>query len=849
MKIKNDKTKNGIKKTAALIILALILCLCFLFASFSALTNQYKTNIAYSSAYHLIEINRQGKTNISAFLQKEQNLAKDIAYEIENGEFSSADELFSYMGFHQEIWGEDDIYVYTENGLCVNRNKVVQNNGSASELAFETIQNKELFRLVKSQAEYAISVNTSLKIRGSKIVALSVVHNLDTLIDDMGIESFEGAGSIYLTRQNGVKICSSGGENVKSVYNVLSLFNDGSLSSIDGNEKDINTTMANGTEGAFLFSADKMPQNYVIATPVSFMGETLYLFNIVPQNVVNRTMNEFTRNIILLSALVIVLFALLFIFYLWKSYRYDEGINSRDRLFDILVSETKNAFMLLETGSEKPIYISSNMNDILKEEINGIEKHGDGFCLLGKKNENGTVLSLINESLSDWNGKQEFLSGYLPYGTKNKQGYLSLSIYPVASKEGEFVGIVQDVTPEYKREQSLREALTLADSANRAKTQFLSSISHDIRTPLNAIINMTRFLQQDMSNEKAAGEEIQIIRDSSEHLLKLINNVLDLSRIESGKMSFTNTPFNINDTLEQVCGIVRPLCSDKKQNFIFDANIMHPRLIGDSLRLNQILINILNNAVKFTPENGTISFKVTELESIKSESAPFCFEIADNGIGIPSDKLEAIFDPFSRVENKAVHDTEGSGLGLAITKNFINALGGEIKVKSTVGKGSVFSVELNYTVDYSDTAYNRQVYDEKRLNSRFDGKRAMLAEDNAINVEIAAMILKKWGFTIENAKNGSIAVEMFEKHDENYYDIVYMDIQMPVMDGYEATRRIRLLNKKYAKTVPIVAMTANAFAEDVEKARISGMNAHIAKPIDVGELHRVTDRLINVEEE
>lgn len=849
MNEKNAKQNSGMKKIVLRLTGGLILCLGVIFLLFYGLTQQYRHNSAFSSAFHLIEINRQGKTNIESFLLKDKSAALSLAREMETGSVSTEEELVSAMKFFMETWNEDDIYVYTQRGQCFNSERVVQNNGEASRIASETVQKGESFNIVKSQIEYAVAVNTKLQFQGSGIAAISVVHNLDTLIEDIGLRSFDGRGEIYLTRQNGVTVCHSQSESAKFRYNLLSVLTQGSLQELKGSGMTIEESMAAGQEDAFLYDTKNGEPRYVVLTPVHFMGETLYLFNLVPQQAVNQTMDEYTRNISLLSGAVIFLtvflFALFFLLYYRRSRRFDADLESRERLFDLLVSETHNAFMLLYEGNKKPAYISSNLKRLLQKEDLLIRECGGKYCLSGNIiDSNDKSISQINAALSSWNGEKEFDSGYLPYEIDHEERYFRLSLHPAFSQKGEFVGIVQDLTPEYHREESLREALKLADSANRAKTQFLSSISHDIRTPLNAIINMTRFLQESPDDREETVRDLAVIRQSSEHLLCLINDVLDMSRIESGKLSFANAEFRMETVLNEVCGIIRPLCGAKSLHFFSEpVLIRHSCLVGDALRLNQILINILNNAVKFTPPDGTVRLEVTELAAIKSEEIPFRFTIKDTGMGIPPDKVNSIFEPFSRVENEIVHETEGTGLGLAITKRFVDALGGTIKVESTLGQGSTFTVELIYKVSDTRPA-DAEVRNGLPAARRFDGMRALLAEDNEINTIIAVRILSEWGFAVESAKDGREALHLFLSHPEGYYSIVYMDIQMPEMNGYEASLAIRQSGRKDASTVPIVAMTANAFAEDVERARVVGMNAHIAKPLNLEELNRITGKLI-----
>ncbi len=842
--------KHGMKKVTIIMILLLSLCMCIIFALFHNLTLQYRRDTASSGASHLIEVNLQGKENILALLNQEKLLTMDICDEMEGDPQRSESELMTYLSHHKTLWGADDIYIYTASGLCVNLDGAVQNNGDASKFAYETVQAGETFRCVKSLAEYCCRVDTDIKVQGSNVVAVSVIHNLDSLIDDMNFRPFGGAGCVYLCRENGVRICQSCGANVRMVYNIASLFENGTTDQLFGTWQNLREAMNSRMEAAFLYQETGSDAEYVVFTPIVFMEQSMYLVTIVPQAIVNQTLNLFSHRVIFLSTTVIVLITLLFIgffiLYQRRSRRYDAGIRSRERLFDLLVSQTSNAFMLFDTRKKNPVYVSSNAKQVFGTASLELRREATGFVLDHGASEENSTISAVNSALSDWDGSKPFFSGYLPTCSPGEDArYLQLDLYPIADDALEYIGIIRDATREYQNEKNLREALALANSANQAKTQFLSSVSHDIRTPLNAIVNMTRFLQQDIGNPGKAQDEISVINQSSAQLLGLINDVLDLSRIESGKLELTNKPFNMTTLIEGVRKIIQPLCAAKKQELtLHTEGITHVNLIGDAMRLNQILINILNNAMKFTPENGEVSFSVEELPSIKENLFPFRFTIQDNGIGISPENIKNIFSPFARDDRDSVRQTEGSGLGLAITKNLVDAQAGRISVESTVGKGSVFTIELCFTANIEDAPERQSASEPVNRGLRFDGLLALVAEDNQINLKIVRTILEQWGFKIEAAENGTIALQKFKDSPEGGFHIIYMDIQMPVMNGYECARAIRACNRTDAATIPIVAMTANAFSEDVERARASGMNAHTAKPINPDEVYRITAELL-----
>lgn len=531
-----------------------------------------------------------------------------------------------------------------------------------------------------------------------------------------------------------------------------------------------------------------------------------------------------------------------------------------------------------------------------------------------------------------------------------------------------------------ERSNMLREALEMAECANRAKSDFLSRMSHDIRTPMNAIIGMTDIASSNLDNPTKMQDCLKKISLSSQHLLGLINDVLDMSKIESGKMTLNNDAMSLPDLLENVVTIMQTAFKAKEQQFsIRLKNVLHEQFYCDALRLRQVFINILSNASKFTPDGGKITFDVEELESDETTHAFFKFTVNDTGIGIKPDFIEHIFDAFSREKDSRVDKAEGSGLGMAISKKIVDMFGGNIEVQSKPGVGTSFIITLplwinkaqvpvmeemnfpglkiivvddddimcEYTVQMlkkigiqatwannSDDAIAqiREAYqagsgfdavildwqmpdrngiqttqlirknansdlpiliisaydwadieDEARIagvngfitkpifmstlcsglrkyvlqehlpkyekdqTNQFDftNKKFLLAEDNELNREITIELLSSIGAIIEYACDGAEAVQKFEQAPENYYDLILMDIQMPVMNGYTATRKIRGLSRKDARTIPILAMTADVFSEDIKAAKEAGMNGHLAKPLNVSLMNSEINKILN----
>ena len=389
------------------------------------------------------------------------------------------------------------------------------------------------------------------------------------------------------------------------------------------------------------------------------------------------------------------------------------------------------------------------------------------------------------------------------------------------------------------------EALQTAENANKAKTDFLSNMSHDIRTPMNAIIGMTSLIRHDAGNKAKVIEYADKIDISSQHLLGIINDVLDMSKIEAGKTVFKYTDFSILDFITELNTIFHSQIDEKNQTLtIIKENIRHEWVNGDKVHLMQIFSNLVSNAVKYTQKGGKIQFLVEECETKSSVYAKYRFLVSDNGMGMSADFKDTIFDAFTRAESSMTNKIQGTGLGMAITKNLVEAMGGTIDVESELGQGSCFEVliDLRIAEDRKVVLTAQEEIDEPDSNT-LKGMRFLCAEDNELNAEILMELLKIEGAECIICENGERVLEAFEQSAPGDYDMILMDVQMPVMNGYDATRAIRRSTHELAKTIPIIAMTANAFSEDIQYSLAAGMNAHISKPVDMKTLEKTIRRI------
>ena len=481
----------------------------------------------------------------------------------------------------------------------------------------------------------------------------------------------------------------------------------------------------------------------------------------------------------------------------------------------------------------------------------GVEKNGEDFFNLSRRN----MLRLIYEDdrerfmgtfyrekvMSILERDKIFTMKYrLVFG--DTPVWVSMKATLLEDKDGRHL-IIGTNNIEAQMEREAEYQRRVREARTSARNDFLANMSHDIRTPMNAIVGYTNIAKSNKHKPETVADALDKIGSSSHYLLSLINDILDISKIESGKMQISCGPCDLAELFRRIEDITA-LQAKKKSlviNYCYD-NICHYQVITDELRIEQIIINIVSNAIKYTPPGKTVDLIAEEVPSPGGKNK-YRFIIRDTGIGIKEDYMPHIFESFTREERTTVNRIQGTGLGLAITAKIVEMMGGTISVKSKLGEGSEFTVELELEPLETDSQANA----DKSENIDLAGHRILLVEDNAINAEIARMILEQYGAEVQQAENGKIGLEALQEKGPGYYDAVLMDIQMPVMNGFEATKAIRALGGAYATALPIIAMSANAYDEDVRDCLAAGMNGHIAKPFNPDELMRILRRYISAD--
>lgn len=434
--------------------------------------------------------------------------------------------------------------------------------------------------------------------------------------------------------------------------------------------------------------------------------------------------------------------------------------------------------------------------------------------------------------------------------TSKEENYLSMTFVPT-EVEGSIVKcgllVFNDVTDQKKKELQanieLEDAYNKSQSASKAKTSFLFNMSHDIRTPMNAILGFADLIEKHLDEKDKCKMYLQKLKSSSSFLLSLINNILDMARIESGQTEIVESVWNVNNFVSDLVSVFESAIKEKNLKFIKFMDIKHENVYCDATRLRQIYLNIISNAVKYTPNGGEIKLIIKEIECDKEGYARFQTVVSDTGIGMSKEFLPHIFEEFSREKTTTESRVVGTGLGMPIVKTLVTLMHGTIEVESEQGVGTKFTVTLDHRIARKEEIKVEQEEIKDKDIVSYKGKRILLAEDNELNTEIAVTILEEAGFIVEHAENGQVCVDMIKNAKIGYYDLVLMDIQMPVMDGYKATETIRAINNPRCD-IPIIAMTANAFDEDKRKAYVIGMDGHIAKPINIPQLLETISKVL-----
>ncbi len=945
--------------------------------------NFISLRIYEDSTDHLQEIYGQVNRSFGAFVERNWGLLGEWGdfFAAQNDPSTRDAEISSYIAEKRDYWGFSEFCFLSEDS-CMTSNGTIIPGGLEKTRTELLSENKPVMSGEsgdgQDQTVFAAPVERG-EYRGFGYFAVAISYNNADMASSLKVDAFSGKAKCFVVHSSGeVLLSTQAGGNVFENY----LTYLGGASDLDDRElADISQDWATGAQGLKQCEIGGESQ-CILYQPIGYRD--YILLSVVPQSAVSAgflSVQKITVYVLVTIFLLISAAAITAVILRARkqSHKNRTELIYREKMFDVLSISVDDIFVMIDAESHTVDYISPNTERLLGIPIQDARKdiRALGRCAVSRD----FVVPKDELEKIPLNGNSSWECEYVHQSTGERRWYKMTIYHMTLQGVRKYISVMSDRTREQQMNQKLQEALNAAQSANEAKSNFLSNMSHDIRTPMNAIVGFSVLLEKDADRPEKVREYTKKIAASSQHLLSLINDVLDMSKIESGKTSLNVDCFSLPRLLEEIGIIIMPQAKAKKQDFRINLQGNPPeRLIGDKLRLNQILINLLSNAVKYTQDGGKIDFNIAELPNQSRQYSTLRFTVKDNGIGMSEEFQKKVFAPFSREINSVTNKIQGTGLGMAITKNLVDLMGGIIGVESKTGEGSVFTVELTFAVPEdegqeawfggkvskmliaddeedicrsveelmedvgvevsfvtdgdaaveeavrahdSGSGYNvilldwkmpgtdgvaaakkirerigadvpilvltsydwSDIEDEAReagisafmpkpffvstfreaLKPLFEpyseekepeaepeespmkGLHFLVAEDNELNAEIITEMIEMEGATCETAVNGLEAAEMFEKSEKGRFDLILMDVQMPVMNGYDATKRIRASSHPDAAKIPIAAMTANTFAEDVRDALASGMNGHLAKPIDMKAMRELIGRLMRPE--
>ena len=924
------------------------------------------------SVSHLTEVFHQSDNMLRELTDKNLTYLHMWGENLQN--IPSEDEIRDYIKKAQEDAGFVEFYFLSADGNY----KVVTGNtgylGLQENIEEEIRQGKDVIANAAVPGKSQLLVFATPKAhgiyQGFEYDAIAIAYENSDIVNVLDISVFNGNAQSFVVHPDGRVVVDHSSASWGNVYNFFGFLREHS----DMSEKEVNELLDKfkaGRTDAMLLNLDG--RSYYLVYEKSDIQDWMFL-GLVQADIVNDSMNSLQRSTILLvSAVVLCIAAFSISLVIQKSRinlkKKDTEILYRDELFQKLSMNVDDVFLMLDAKTYHADYVSPNVENLLGITVEQIRKD---INILGKLHiaEQGDPEKNYLEEIQV-NGQREWDFEYVHLRTGEKRRFHNIAMGSEVNGKKKYILVMSDRTADWKMNQALSEAVRAAETANRAKSTFLSNMSHDIRTPMNAIIGFTTLAVSNIDDKKRVRDYLGKILSSSNHLLSLINDILDMSRIESGKIHLEETEVSLSDVLHDLKTIISGQIYAKQLDLYMDAmDVTNEDVYCDKTRLNQVLLNLLSNAVKFTPAGGTISVRLKQFPGTVKDSGLYEIRVKDNGIGMSTEFVKKIFSPFERERTSTVSRTQGTGLGMAITKNIVDMMGGTIEVQTEQGKGTEFIVRLPFRIQFKQhqtekiaeleglkalvvdddfntcdsvtkmlvrigmrsewtlsgkeavlrarqsmelgdafhayiidwrlpdmngievtrqirslgddtpiiilTAYEwsdievearaagvtafcakpmfmsdirdtlmiaigqmqAEAEDTRPLasGSDFRGRCILLVEDNELNSEITVEILNGYGCQVDTAVNGAEAVKKIKNSKPGDYELVLMDVQMPVMNGYEATRQIRALNDPALAGITILAMTANAFDEDKKKALECGMDGFLTKPIVIDEL-------------
>ena len=841
--MKNETTMRPTIKNRILAVLAALLLSVGIWTSFVVFTDFMEHTIYEESTAHLTEIYHQANQTLYNKVSLNWGVMRMWAPYLESAQ-SDAD-VCSFLAQAKGEYHFTDFFFVSRDGSYValdGERGYLDLGRTLSQLILEQ-QPIVANSVVPDKPEIMVFAVPTEKgsYQGFDYEAIAVTYNNRDLVDSLKISAFEGYGSTFAVLPDGRVVLDSSSADMRGVHNILAMLKNSAGFTAEQVDA-LQDSFAAGESGNLEFSINGVSY-YMVYGSASFQNWTI--LGIAPKSVVNANMNrlQYTTMAVMSGTTGMLAVAALLLVVQnnrQKLRKKDQQLLAREELFSNLSRNVDDVFLMIDTETRKVEYVSPNVQRILGLSPEAVQE--DLYVLYPAGDDSGAS-RLENLMQMEQGVQQEWEREFVNQETGEPR-YIHVTGF-INDVQGARKCIVDlsDRTGEHQTTLAVEAALEVAEKASKAKTDFLSNMSHDIRTPMNAIIGITTLMKNELHQPEKLAEHLGKLETSGRLLLGIINDILDMSRIESGKTTLNIEKTNLPQQVSQLDSIIRQQASQRRQTFTVENHVQHENVLADPNRLNQVLMNILSNAVKYTPQGGHIRLEVEELTHTE-HYAKYRFVVQDDGIGMSAVYQKTLFEPFTREEKSGTNRVQGTGLGMAITKSIVDLMGGTIHVESAPGKGSRFEVVLELPIDAeADKVQTASALpEEDEAVSPLSGMSFLCAEDNAINAEILEMLLETKGARCTICSNGQEIVDAFASVKPGEYDMILMDVQMPVMDGLEATRRIRNGENPLGRTIPILAMTANAFLEDMQKSKEAGMDEHLSKPVDIAALEQTVKR-------
>ena len=841
--MKNETKMRPAIKNRILAVLAALLLGVGILTSFVVFTDFMEQTIYEESTAHLTEIYHQANQTLYNKVSFNWGVMRMWAPYLERAQSDA--EVCAFLAQAKEEYQFTDFFFVSRDGSYITldgEQGYLDLGRTLSQLILEQ-QPIVANSVVPDKPEIMVFAVPTAKgsYQGFAYEAIAVTYNNKDLVDSLKISAFEGHGSTFAVLPDGRVVLDSSSADMSGVHNILAMLKN-SAGFTDEQITALQKAFAAGKSGNLEFFIHGIGY-YMVYGSASFQNWTI--LGIAPKSVVNANMNRLQYTTMAVMSGIVGMLAVTVLLLMVQSNRQklrkkDQQLLAREELFSSLSRNVDDVFLMIDTGTGKVEYISPNVRRILGISPETVQE--DFHVLCSAEGDNCT--SRLDGLMQMEQGTQQEWDREFIHQETGEPHYIHVTGF-INEVQGAKKCIVDlsDRTGEHQTTLAVEAALEVAEKASQAKTDFLSNMSHDIRTPMNAIVGLTTLMENELDQPEKLAEHLHKLESSGQLLLGIINNILDMSRIESGKTTLSVEPMHLSQQLDQLSTMIRAQASEKAQTFTVSTHLRHENLLADPTRLNQVLMNILSNAVKYTPRGGHIRFEVEELPR-NEHYAKYRFVVQDDGIGMSEAYQKTLFDPFTREERSGTNKVQGTGLGMAITKNIVDLMGGSISVESATGKGTRFEVVLEFPIDTeADAVPKAQALPEEPEDvSPLCGMNFLCAEDNAINAEILELLLESKGAHCKIYPNGQELVDAFVRVKPGEYDMILMDVQMPVMDGLEAARRIRSSENPLGRVIPILAMTANAFLEDMQKSKEAGMDEHLSKPVDIDALEQTVKR-------